>query len=330
MNLKIFSGKRNIELATNIANSLNIPLGDIYHHNFPSGESYCQFKENIRGDDVFLVQGIIKPANENLMDILIMADAARRASAKRITAVIPYFGYSRQDRKDKSRVPISAKLVMDLLQSSGVNRILTMDLHAQQIQGFTNLPVDCLEFQPILVDYFNKMFNSCIVRNETVVVAPDVGAVKRSEKYAKLLHTGLALIVKTRKGDTEVDIESFVGDVKDKHCIIVDDLTESAGTLVQAANACKTRGSKSVTCAITHAGFTETAYERLTQAFNYNVIDSFIYSDTIGYGWPDGTTSQYDTPIPTPKQLVKLSVAPLFAKAIQNIHENKSITELFL
>jgi ribose-phosphate pyrophosphokinase len=325
MSLKIFAGQRDIEFAKRIAKYSYLELGEIYHHNFPSGESYCQFKENIRGDDVFLVQGITKPANENLMDILIMADAARRSSAQRITAVIPYFGYARQDRKDKSRVPISAKLVMDLLQAAGVNRILTMDLHAAQIQGFTNQPVDCLEFQPVLVKRLNELFYSHYDRNNLMVVAPDIGAVKRSEKYAKSLKAGLALIVKTRKSDTEVDIESFVGDVKDKKCIIVDDLTESAGTLVQAATACKERGASSVVCAVTHGCFTQTAYERLTKAFNERIVDMFIHSDTVNYGWSLNTNNSVK-----PDRIFELSVSEVFAKAIRNIHENKSISELFI
>ena len=328
MSLKIFTGKRNNELGQRVATNLNISLGDIYHHNFPSGESYCQFKENIRGDDVFLMQGITNPANENLMDILVMADAARRASAKRITAVIPYFGYARQDRKDKSRVPISAKLVMDLLQAAGVNRILTMDLHAAQIQGFTNLPVDCLEFQPTLVKYFNT--SPCVIhdRKNVVVVAPDVGAVKRSEAYAKALNANLALIVKLRKSDTEVDIENFVGDVNGKDCIIVDDLTESGGTLIQAAKACKERGAKTVTCAVSHFCITNTGINRLTDAMAHPnkpevipYIDEFIHSDTVTYWW----NAMY-----RPAAIREISVSSVFAKAIENIHNDKSISELFI
>jgi ribose-phosphate pyrophosphokinase len=328
MNLKIFSGIGNENFTQKICKHLNIDVGEIYQHTFPSKECYCQFKTNVRGDDVFLIQGMGDcGANDNLMRLLIMADAARRSSAARITAVMPMSFYTRQERKDKSRTPISAKLVMDLLQTAGVNRILTMDLHAQQIQGFTNLPVDCLEFQPILIDHIKEKFHALALRDSCVVVAPDVGAVKRSEKYAKLLHTGLALIVKTRKGDTEVDIESFVGDVKDKHCIIIDDLTESAGTLIQAAHACKERGAKSVICAVTHFCITETGMSRLSLTMPHpnlkdNVdIDEFIHSDTVSYWW----NKKYK-----PANIFEISVAPLFSKAIQNIHENKSITELFI
>jgi ribose-phosphate pyrophosphokinase len=326
--MKIFSNTSDHPFALKICKSLNVPIGQVYHHTFPSGECYSQYKENLRGEDVFLINSLeFGKVNDTLMRLLVMADAARRSSAKRITAVIPMMPYSRQDRKDKSRSPISAKLVMDLLQTAGVNRILTMDLHAQQIQGFTNLPVDCLEFQPILIDHIKEKFHALALRDSCVVVAPDVGAVKRSEKYAKTLHTGLALIVKTRKGDTEVDIESFVGDVENKHCIIIDDLTESAGTLIQAANACKKRGAKSVTCAVTHFCITETGMNRLSLTMPHpnmkdNVdIDEFIHSDTVTYWW----NLKYK-----PAHIQELSVAPLFAKAIQNIHENKSISELFI
>lgn len=325
MSFKIFTGKRNIKFGAAIAKNLCTEVGDIYHHNFPSGESFCQFKENIRGDDVFLVQGITNPANENLMDVLIMADAARRASAKRITAVIPYFGYARQDRKTASRVPISAKLVMDLLQAAGVNRILTMDLHAAQIQGFTNMPVDVLEFKPILTEYI-KSFGTYIRNDKYVIVAPDVGAVKRAESYSKTLQMGLALIVKIRKGDEDVEIQSFVGDVKHKHCVIIDDLTESVGTLLQAAKACKERGATTVTCAVTHGCFTETGLARLqSDATSERNIDEFIYSDTVGYDWDKIGAGFYKL-----SNVTELSVAPLFANAIKNINENKSISELFV
>jgi ribose-phosphate pyrophosphokinase len=326
--MKIFSGTANQPLAAKICKHLGIPVGEIYHHTFPSGECYSQYKENLRGEDVFLIQCIDSGnTNNDLMRLFVMADAARRSSANQITAVMPMMAYSRQERKDKSRSPISAKLVMDLLESAGIDRILTMDLHAPQIQGFINKPVDMLEFQPILIDYLRLKFNPVTLREACVVVAPDVGAVKRAEKYSKLLGTGLALIVKTRKGDTEVDIESFVGEVKDKHVIIIDDLTESAGTLIQAAVACKSRGALSVTCAVTHFCFTDTAMERLTFAMPHansiaeTVIDEFVHSDTVSYWWK----LKYK-----PANIKELSVSGLFAKAIKNINENKSISELFI
>jgi ribose-phosphate pyrophosphokinase len=323
MSLKIFSGTANLPLAQKICADLNIPLGDIYHHTFPSGELYAQFKSNIRGDDVFLIQGMGHQgsANESLMQLLIMADAARRSSAARLTAVMPMCFYTRQDRKEKPRVPISAKLVMDLLQAAGFDRILTMDLHAQQIQGFSNLPFDSLKFQPILINYIKQYINM-------VIVAPDIGAVKRAEEYSKLLNTSLALIVKNRLGDDEVEIQSFVGNVKGKTAIIVDDLAESCGTLLQAAKACKEKGAIKVICAVTHGCFTEVGQDRLIGAMNtftMNDIDEFIYSDTVDYKW----VSIPNIPRIPPVNLKKLSVSNLFAQAIQNIHENKSISELY-
>ena len=325
MSLKIFSGKTNTVLASKIAGDLQIPLGDIYHHNFPSGESFCKFQENIRGDDIFIVQGIIKPANENLMDILIMADAARRASAKSITAVIPNFGYARQDRKDQSRVPISAKLVMDMLTCAGIKRVLTMDLHAAQIQGFTNDPCDQLLFEPILSQYLKIKYGAN--PRDIVIVAPDVGAVKRAERYSKLLNCSLALIVKNRLGDTEVKIESFVGDVKGKIAIIVDDMNESAGTIVQAGNACRDRGATKIVAAVTHGCFTPTGCINLQDACsNRWLFDEFIYSDTVGYNWD--TLGNY--PFEKPKVLTELSVSKLFADAIKNIYDNKSVSGLFI
>ncbi len=326
MNLKIFSGTANLPLAQKICDNLNIPLGDIYHHGFPSGELYTQFKTNIRGDDVFLIQGVgdIGSANESLMRLMIMADAARRSSAARITAVMPMSFYTRQDKKLKSREPISAKLVMDLLQASGINRILTMDLHAPQIQGMTNLPTDALKFQPVLIEYLKQYIN-------TIIVAPDVGAVKRAEEYSKLLNISLALIVKNRLGDSEVEIEEFVGNVKGKTAIIIDDLAESCGTLIQAAKACKSRGATKVICAVTHGCFTEVGQDRLIYAMDtcpHNVvdyIDEFIYSDTVDYIWHSVPNISRNPPV----NLKQLSVSKLFAQAINNIHENKSISELY-
>ena len=221
-NLKLFSGTSNIPLAEKIAENLFTKLGDIYHHRFPSGETYCQFKENIRGCDVFLIQGITNPANENLMELLVMADAARRASAERITAVIPYFGYSRQDRKDRSRVPISAKLVLDIIETAGIDRVVTMDLHSPQVGGFTNLPFDHLTFEPVLVNYIKNNYDPSEIRNNIVLMAPDVGAVKRIEKYASLLKCDFGFISKKRIGDEKVELQSLVGDVKNKKVIIIE------------------------------------------------------------------------------------------------------------
>ena len=324
--LKIFAGEYNSELPKKICNDLQLPLGEIYHHTFPSGEKYSQFKENIRGDDVFLVQGTNpKSTNDSLMQLLIMTDAAKRASAKSITAVLPMMFYSRQERKDKPRSPISAKLVMDLLTCAGIKRVLTMDLHAAQIQGFTNDPCDQLLFEPVLSKYLILKYG--IYPKNLVVVAPDVGAVKRAERYSKLLNCSLALIVKSRIGDTEVKLESFVGDVKGKTAIIVDDMTESAGTIVQAGNVCRDRGATKIVAAVTHGCFTSTGCINLQDAYNRRLFDEFIYSDTVGYDW--NAIGNY--PITKPTEMMKeLSVSKLFADAIKNICENKSVSGLFV
>lgn len=323
MKLKIFSGQSNLPLAQGIARYLNLPLGEIYHHSFPSGESYCQYKENIRGCDVFLIQGITNPANENLMQLLIMADAARRASAERITAVIPYFGYSRQDRKDKSRVPISAKLILDLIQAAGINRVVTMDLHSPQVGGFTNLPFDHLTFEPVLTNYIRNKYQNLALRDSVVVMAPDVGAVKRAEKYAATLNTDFGFISKKRIDDENVDFQSIVGDVTNKHVIIVDDMTESCGTLTQAAAACKFNGALDVTCAITHCGITPKGECRLDNVMNSirPNVDCLIHSNTIDFQW--------STEVNKPKNIIPLDVSEIFGKAIYNIHNNESVSELF-
>jgi len=319
-NLKIFSGTSNVPLAEKIAKNLFTKLGDIYHHRFPSGETYCQFKENIRGSDVFLVQGITNPANENLMELLVMADAARRASAERITAVIPYFGYARQDRKDKSRVPISAKLVLDIIETAGIDRVVTMDLHSPQVGGFTNLPFDHLTFEPVLVNYIRNKYHSLDLRDSVVLMAPDVGAVKRIEKYASILKSDFGFISKKRIGDDEVELQSIVGDVKDKDVIIIDDLTESCGTLIQAADACKNNGAKRVTAVVTHGCITETGVTRLENALINKNIDEFVCSNTANIA---KNTKLADS-------IVELDVGTVFAKAINNIHNNESVSELFI
>lgn len=319
--LKLFSGTSNIPLANSIAEKLSLKLGDIYHHNFPSGESYCQFKESIRGNDVFLIQSITNPANENLMQLLVMADAARRSSAARITAVIPYFGYARQDRKDKSRVPISAKLVLDLIEASGIDRVLTMDLHSPQICGFTNLPFDHLTFEPVLIKYLKTRF---VERNNLVIMAPDVGAVKRAEKYAESLGCEFGFISKKRVGDESVEFQSIVGNVAEKSVVIIDDMTESAGTLIQAAQACKSNGASRVICAVSHGCFTAVGRGRLSTAMppsGNGLIDGFIHSDSTDVWWKE----KYK-----PMEIQTLSVDKLFASAINNIHNNESVSELFV
>jgi ribose-phosphate pyrophosphokinase len=324
--LVIFSGTSNEPLAEKIASNLSMKLGNIYHHNFPSGETYCQFQQNIRGSDVFLIQSITCPANERLMQLLVMSDAARRASANRITAVVPYFGYSRQDRTDKSRVPITAKLVLDLFEASGINRVVTMDLHSPQVGGFTNLPFDHLTFEPVLSNWIKNKYHSLALRDSVVLMAPDVGAVKRVEKYATMLGCDFGFISKKRIGDDRVELQSITGDVSDKNVIIIDDLTESSGTLIQAANACKTNGATKVICAVTHGCFTQTGMSRLNTVMPHPditespVIDEFIYSNSSDVEW----VYSYK-----PTSLIQLDVSSLFAKAISSIHNNESVSELF-
>lgn len=312
----LFSGSASTDLAEKIARvpHMGISLGSIYHHQFPSGEWYCQFKENIRGADVFLIQSISHPANDNLMQLLIMADAARRASAGRITAIMPYFGYSRQERKDKPRVPISAKLVMNILEAAGINRVVTMDLHAAQIQGFTDLPVDHLYFRPALVEALKD--NQI---NIDVVVAPDIGAVKRAEEYSRKMKVDLAFISKRRTDDTTVEATQFVGNVFDKNVLIVDDLTESAGTLIAAANVCREQKAKSVYCAVTHNCISDIGYHRLDDARLNSIIDGFFCSNS-------NVNLVRDT---SEKWSHTVNVAPLFSQAIRGISRNESISTLF-
>lgn len=311
---QVFSGSSNLPLVEKIWDNLEksfgrIVRGEVFLKAFPSGERYCQFKQSIRGNDVFLIQSTSNPVNDNLMELLVMCDAARRASAERITAVISYFGYARQDRKDKSRIPISAKLVMDLLQSAGADRILTMDLHSPQSVGFTNMPVDQLGFRPVLVNAIKDL-------GIEVVVSPDIGAVKRAEEYASALKTDLTIISKKRCGDTEVKINNFIGNVENKRVIIIDDLTESCGTLIEAATACREQGAKEVFVAVTHGCFTDIGYKRLTQAFDDNLIDRLFISNSVDikYKWD---------------KLSIVDVSHLFAEAICNIATNQSVSKLF-
>jgi len=318
--LKIFSGRANIEFTEKICDNSVIKPGMIYHHTFPNKESYCQIKENVRGCDVFLVSCKGENTNDSLMELLIMADAAKRASAGRITAVIPYFYYGRSDRKDKSRVPISAKLVLDIIETAGIDRVVTMDLHSPQVGGFTNLPFDHLTFEPVLVNYIRNKYHSLALRDSVVLMAPDVGAVKRIEKYATILKSDFGFISKKRIGDDKVELQSIVGDVKGKHVIIIDDLTESCGTLIQAADACKNNGATNVTTVVTHGCITETGVNRLENALVNKVIDEFVYSNTANIA---KNTKLAD-------RLVELDVSMVFAKAINNIHNNESVSELFI
>ena len=319
-NLKIFSGSNHVEFTKLICEHLKIPEGNIYRHVFPSKERYVQFQENIRGCDVFLVSCQEKNTNDSVMELLVMADAARRASADRITAVIPFFYYSRQDRKERSRVPISAKLILDLYAAAGIDRVVTMDLHSPQVGGFTNLPFDHLTFEPVLANYIRSKYHSLALRDSVVLMAPDVGAVKRIEKYASLLKSDFGFISKKRLNDEKVELQSIVGEVNDKHVIIIDDLTESCGTLIQAAEACKKNGAKHVVTVVTHGCITDTGVNRLENALVNKTIDEFVYSNTANIG---KNTKLVD-------RITELDVSMVFAKAINNIHNNESVSELFV
>ena len=326
-NMKIFSGESNRPLVEKICKCLSIPIGKIILKTFPNGERYCQFEENIRGTDLFLIQSLSYPVNDYLMELLVMCDAARRASAGRITVVIPYFGYARQDRKDKSRVPISARLVMDLLKASGVNRVLTMDLHSPQIVGFTNLPCDQLSFKPTLLNVIKDM-------GIDAVVAPDIGAIKRADEYASVLNTELVIISKKRKDATSVEVNHFIGEVHAAKVIIIDDLTESAGTLTEAANACKEQGAADVYCAISHGCFTNIGIRRMVNAFKKGLIKKLFVSNSVKIidRWVDPVEQEdFDGYVKdyAYHNIQIVDVAPLFATAIKNIHNNESVSELF-
>ncbi|MDA0990012.1 MAG: ribose-phosphate pyrophosphokinase, partial [Verrucomicrobia bacterium] len=259
--MKVFAGTSNPALAEQIATYLKTSLGEVDINRFPDGEIFVKIKENIRGRDCYVVQSICNPPNENLMELLILIDAMRRASAKRITAVLPFYGYGRQDRKDQPRVPITAKLVANLLVAAGTNRLLTMDLHAQQIQGFFDIPVDHLYASPIIVKHLKDQHYK-----NPIIVSPDTGAVKACYAYSQMLGCGLAIVAKQRKGHSEVEVLSLVGEVEGCTAIMVDDLTTTAGTLCSAADVLKKHGALAVHAVVSHAAMVPKAFERLKQS----------------------------------------------------------------
>jgi len=309
--LKLFSGNANRALAEEIAQQLGVKLGDADVSRFSDGEVYVGINENVRGQDVFIVQPTCPPVNENLMELLVMLDAFKRASARRITAVLPYYGYGRQDRKVMGRVPISAKLVADLLTAAGVHRVLAMDLHAGQIQGFFNIPVDHLfAGPPVLVDYLAKKD-----LHDLVLVSPDAGGVERTRAIAKRLKAGLAIIDKRRDGPNVAVFMHLIGDVRDKNVVIIDDMIDTAGTLIQAVQAIEREGARRVLAAAMHAVLSGPAIERIAGSS----IEEIIFTNSI--------------PLPPDKVLPKmqvLSVAPLLAEAIRRIHDEESVSGLFV
>ena len=306
--LFIFSGSANIALSEDIALKLNIPLGQIERTQFPDGEIFVKYCQNIRNSDIFLIQPICEPTNESLMELLIMIDAAKRASASRITAVIPYYAYARQDRKDQPRVPITAKLVANLLTVAGASRILTMDLHAQQIQGFFDIPVDHLYASPVIVPYLKKH-----IGDNLVVVSPDSGGVKMAQAYSEMLNAGLAVVSKRRIDATSVESSHLVGDVKDRVCILTDDMTTTAGTLVSAANLLMKHGAKEVYAAVSHCLINNIGRERLRNSPIKELI----------------TTNGIPLKDDCDGRIKVMSIADLLAKAIKYINEGASVSSLF-
>ena len=308
--LKIFSGNANPALAHEICTYLGTKLGEATVASFSDGEIRVKIEENVRGGDVFVVQSSCQPVNDSLMELLIIIDALKRSSANRITAVIPYFGYARQDRKDQPRVPISAKLVADLISTAGTDRVLTMDLHAGQIQGFFNVPVDHLYALPVLLDYITKKKVS-----DLVVVSPDAGGVERARAFAKRLEANLAIIDKRREGPNQTQIMNIIGDVAGKSALLLDDMIDTAGSIVKGAQACMDHGAREVWAACTHAVLTGPALDRIQQS----CLKQVIVTDSIPLRGKEQIC----------QKLHQLSVAPLLGEAIRRIHEDESVSSLF-
>jgi ribose-phosphate pyrophosphokinase len=306
--VKVFSGTANEPLARAICAYIGIEMGKCTVKPFPDGETFVKIDENVRGEDVFVVQPTSPPTNHNLMELFIMMDALRRASAMRITAVLPFYGYARQDRKDQPRVPITAKLVANLLIAAGANRILTMDLHAQQIQGFFDIPVDHLYAAPVMYEYLKSKKLSDIV-----VVSPDVGGLKMAYAYSQTLDSTLAIVAKRRKSATDVESMGVIGDVRGKNVLLVDDLTETAGTLANAAAILKKKKARKIIACVSHAILGEVGIQRLRKSR----IDELITTDTVSRPAISGVN------------ITTLSVAGLLGEAIKRIHNNSSVNSLF-
>ncbi|MDO4183052.1 MAG: ribose-phosphate pyrophosphokinase [Coriobacteriia bacterium] len=316
-NMMIFSGSVNPELAQQIADELGTSLGNIRLEKFANGEIYARYQESIRGNDVFLVQSVANSAdgsfdvNDALMELLIMVDAAKRASARHITAVVAHYGYARQDRKAASREPITAKLVADLLTVAGIDRLMTIDLHVGQIQGYFDIPVDHLTALPILVDYFKA---KDLPAEKLCVVSPDVGRAKAAKKFSDMMEADLAIMHKGRPGHNKAEITALIGDVEGKICIINDDMIDTAGSIAAATQTLKDKGAEKIYVCCTHPVFSGPAYERLENA----PIEEVVVCNTI--------------PVPQERQTGKIrvvSVAPLLAKGITNVYSNESVSELF-
>jgi ribose-phosphate pyrophosphokinase len=309
--MKIFTGNANPVLAAKICAALGVPVGAAAVKPFSDGEIYLQIQENVRGADVFVVQPTCTPVDRHLIELLLMIDALKRASAERITAVLPYYGYARQDRKDKPRMPISARLIANLIQTSGADRVLALDLHAAQIQGFFDVPVDHLFAAPVMVEYFETMG-----QRDMTIVSPDAGGVERARAFAKHLDSPLAIIDKRRTDINVAEVMHIIGDVEGRHCLIVDDLIDTAGTLVKGAEALLEAGATSVSACATHAVLSGPAVERIENS----KIQEVVVTNSIPLREDAMRCSRIKT----------LSVAPLLARAIKSIHEDGSVSTLFI
>ena len=309
--LKIFTGTANPCLAQDICTELGLELGNLMLETFSDGEVYLQYQENVRGADLFLIQPTCRPVDHNLLELFLMIDAAKRASADRITAVLPYYGYARQDRKDRPRVPISAKLIASLLERSGADRIMAMDLHAAQIQGFFDVPVDHLFSAPVMIDYFKPMEIP-----DLTVVSPDPGGVERARAFGKRMNAPLAIIDKRREKPNVAEVMNVVGEVEGRNCLMVDDLIDTAGTLVKGAEALMQQGARSVSACATHAVLSGPAVQRIEDS----VLKEVVFTNSI----PLSAEARHSSKIKF------LSVAPLLARAIQSIHEETSVSRLFV
>jgi ribose-phosphate pyrophosphokinase len=310
MKLKIISGNANIELAKQIVKKLGVELSEAKVERFSDGEVQVKIVDNVRGADCYVIQPTCPPVNENLMELLIIADALKRASAKRITAVVPYYGYGRQDRKAEPRVPITARLVANLFATAGITRVLTMDLHAGQIQGFFDIPVDHLYGKPVILSYFKEKNLS-----DVVIVSPDAGGVERARSFAKHFNAELAIVDKRRPRPNEASIMNIIGEVKGKACIILDDLVDTAGTLAKVAEAIKEKGAAKIFAAASHGVLSGAA----KQSIQDSCIEELITTDSIPLS--------KEGPV---KKIVVLSVAPILAEAIMRISNDESISALFV
>jgi ribose-phosphate pyrophosphokinase len=310
--LKLFSGSANRELSEEVAGTLGISLSDATLSSFSDGEIMIRINENVRGSDVFVIQPTCVPVNDHIIELLLMVDALKRASAGRITAVMPYYGYARQDRKVQPRVPISAKMVADLITAVGTSRVLTVDLHAGQIQGFFNIPVDNLYAASVLLDYMRERFDP----NNLVIVSPDAGGVERARSFAKRLNCTIAIVDKRREKANECEIMNVIGDVRDKDTLLLDDMVDTAGTLAQAATALIAQGARKVSAACTHAVLSGPAVDRI----NASPIEELIVTNTIPL---NSKTEKCG-------KLRVLSVAGLLGEAIKRIHEETTLSTLFV